>query len=94
MRTNLPLVACSLTAQGQRERVNEWKTLLAAAESREELLNGTRYVFRREYAERIRTLAALEQECCSFLRFDVTEAPHGVAMTVEADDESGLAALR
>lgn len=93
METELPLVACSLSPTGQRERLTEWKNLLAAAESREELSTGMRYRFPVALMERVRTLAAAEHECCSFLRFDLAETGDGVVLTVETD-EAGREALR
>ena len=93
MATNLPVIACSLTGDGQRERLNEWKSLLAAAQSREQHRTGMRFRFRADLTERIRTLAAAEHECCSFLRFDLTEAEGALVLTVEAD-ETGQDALR
>jgi hypothetical protein len=93
MGTNLPVIACSLTGDGQRERLNEWKSLLAVAESREELPSGLRFRFRSNLAERVRSLAAAEQECCSFLRFDAAEAEDRFVLTVETE-ESGQEALR
>ena len=93
MRTSLPLIACSLTAGGQRELLNEWKSLLAVAESREESPSGMRFRFRPNLAERVRSLAAAEQECCAFLRFGLVEAGDEVVMTVETE-EAGQEALR
>ena len=93
MGTKLPVIACSLSVGGQRERLNEWKSLLAVAESREELPTGMRLRFRSDLAERVRALAAAEHECCSFLRFDVVEAGDDVVMTVETE-EVGQDALR
>jgi hypothetical protein len=93
MRTSLPVIACSLTGDGQRERLNEWKSLLAVAESREESPSGMRFRFRANLAERVRSIAAAEQECCSFLRFGVVEAGDEVVMTVETE-EAGQEALR
>jgi hypothetical protein len=93
MGTSLPIIACSLTGDGQRERLNEWKSLLAVAASREELPNGMRFRFRPNLAERVRSLAAAEQECCSFLRFDTAEAEDGLVLTVETE-RSGQEALR
>jgi hypothetical protein len=93
MGTSLPIIACSLTGDGERERLNEWKSLLAVAESREELPNGMRFRFRPNLAERVRSLAAAEQECCSFLRFDTAEAEDGLVLTVETE-RSGQEALR
>jgi hypothetical protein len=93
MGKNLPVIACSLTASGQRERLSEWKSLLAVAESREELPTGMRFRFRPSLAERVRSLAAAEHECCSFLRFDVVEAEDDVVMTVDTE-EAAQDALR
>jgi hypothetical protein len=93
METRLPLIACSLTGDGQRERLDEWKSLLADAYSREQLTTGMRFRFPADLAERVRTLAAAEHECCSFLRFDLAEAGDALVLTVETD-EPGQEALR
>jgi hypothetical protein len=90
---DLPLVACSLGGADQRERLAEWKALLAAATSREELRTGMRYRFPVALAKRARALAAAEGECCSFLRFDLAEDGDGFVLTVEAD-HAGQDALR
>jgi hypothetical protein len=84
MADSLPLIACSLGADGQRERVAEWRSVLAAADARSETEGGTRYVFRRgdEMRDRVRALAAAESECCGFLHFDIQERPEGLTMTV------------
>ena len=93
MGTRLPVIACSLNGQGQKERLNEWKSLLAVATSREELPNGVRFRFRHDLAERVRTLAVAEHECCSFLRFDAAEREDGLELTV-VTEISGQEALR
>jgi MerR family copper efflux transcriptional regulator len=93
MGTNLPVIACSLTGEGQRARLSEWKSLLDLADSRQGSPSGMRFRFRRDLAERVRSLAAAEQECCSFLRFDLVEAGDNLVMTVETE-ESGQEALR
>lgn len=93
METRLPVIACSLTASGQRERLGEWKSLLAEAESREELPNGMRFRFHANLVERVRSLAAAEHECCSFLRFEVVDAGDDLVLTVETE-EIGQDALR
>ena len=67
--------------------------MLAVAESREELSNGMRFRFRPNLAERVRSLAAAEQKCCSFLRFDAAETEDGLVLTVETES-SGQEALR
>lgn len=93
MGTSLPVIACSLSGDGQRERLNEWKSLLAVAESRQELPTGMRFRFRPSLAQRIRSLAAAEHECCSFLRFEVVEAGDDLVLSVETN-ENGQDALR
>ena len=93
MGTSLPVIACSLSGDGQRERLTEWKSLLAVAESRQELPTGMRFRFRPSLAQRIRSLAAAEHECCSFLRFEVVEAGDDLVLTVETN-ENGQDALR
>ena len=93
MGTSLPVIACSLTGDGQRERLVEWKSLLTVAESCEELPNGMRFRFRQELAERVRALAVAEQECCSFLRFEAAEREDGFQLTV-VTEKSGQEALR
>jgi hypothetical protein len=84
MGTGLPTIACSLSAGGYRERLDEWKSLLASSESREELTGGVRCQFRSDLAERVRSLAAAEQECCSFFRFDLVESGGALVLTVES----------
>jgi hypothetical protein len=93
MQTNLPVVACSLSATGQRERLNEWRALLARADTRESLSTGMRYRFPADLTGEVRALAAAEQECCSFLRFDLTQADNTLVLTVESDG-AGQDALR
>jgi hypothetical protein len=91
--TRLPVIACSLTGQGQKERLSDWKSLLAVATSREKLPNGMRLRFRHDLTERVRALAVAEQECCSFLRFDAAEREDGFELTI-VTETSGQQALR
>jgi hypothetical protein len=93
VQTDLPIIACSLSADGQRERLDDWRSLLADAESREPLGTGMRFRFRTDLSERVRTLAAAEHECCSFLRFTLVESDAALVLTVETE-EPGLGALR
>jgi hypothetical protein len=90
---NLPIVACSLSAFGQRERLGAWRSLLDRSQMRERLSTGMRYRFSAELANEARALAAAEEECCSFLRFNVEQSGDSVLLTVESDGE-GLDALR
>jgi hypothetical protein len=91
----LPLIACSLDATGQQARLAQWRSLLGAAVSREEMSDGVRYTFVADarMEQRIRDLAAAEHGCCSFLEFDVSRHTNHVLMNVTAAPE-GLDALR
>jgi hypothetical protein len=95
MLTRLPLIACSLDAAGQRERLFEWKQLLATAERRTVVPDGVKFVFAAEgrVEEHVRELAAAEQACCGFFEFQVTRDRDHVEMTVVAPAEA-QAALR
>ena len=96
-RTELtsPLIACSLDGKGQRARLEDWAELANTATSREELPDGFRYTFAGDddLEARIRELAAAEQDCCSFLRLEVTRIADQIEMTVKAPAD-GLEALR
>lgn len=91
----LPLIACSLDATGQQDRLAQWRDALAAAASREKIPHGVRYTLAADAQaeQRIRDLAAAEQACCSFLDFDVIRHTDHVLMSVTAPAD-GLNALR
>jgi hypothetical protein len=91
----LPVIACSLNGNEQRERLAEWKSLLAHAASRDEVPGGFRFVFRpaADFAERVRRLSAAEHDCCPFLRFEVAQIGDAVVLTVETEP-AGQEALR
>ncbi len=84
VRMKLPLIACSLSADGQKRRLSEWAELLGQASSGQEVEGGMRYVFPpfSELADRVRTLASAEQRCCPFLDFTVQDDADRVLMTV------------
>jgi hypothetical protein len=92
---NLPLVACSLTAQDQSARLDAWRSLLESASTRADLADGMSYVFRpaSAFAQRVRDLAAAEQECCAFLDFEVVEQDDELRLNVTSQS-TGQAALR
>jgi MerR family transcriptional regulator, copper efflux regulator len=93
--TRLPVIACSLDAAGQKQRLGDWSALLGQAVRREETPDGVRYWFLRGNAleERVRTLAAAEKECCPFLDFDVVRTGDEIELKVSAPPEAA-AALR
>ena len=78
----LPLIACTLGAEDQRARLEEWRSLLAQAASRADVPGGKRYVFDAELGASVQRLAAAESDCCSFLDFELSADENGVAMTV------------
>ena len=95
MKKNLPLVACSLSAEDQPARLDKWGSLLASAASRAEVPGGMSYVFRplSAFAERVRDLAAAEHDCCTFLDFEIVEQNDELRLTVTTHP-AGQAALR
>jgi MerR family transcriptional regulator, copper efflux regulator len=88
--TALPLIACSLDAFGQQQRLAEWRALLADAVRREERADDVRYSFvgGDDLESRLRTLAAAEKTCCALLDFNVTRAGDEITMTVTAPPEA------
>jgi hypothetical protein len=84
--TMLPLVACSLDAAGQKERLAEWSSLLRRAARREETADGVRYTFAAAHGleSRLRTLAAAEKACCAFFDFAVVRTGGEIELTVTA----------
>jgi hypothetical protein len=94
-QTPSALVACSLDASGQRERLDAWRDLLATADHREATPDGVRYLFAASdgLEERVRALAAAEHDCCSFIVFSVSRSEEYVEMTVTTQPD-GHDALR
>jgi hypothetical protein len=88
--TRLPVIACSLDAVGQKQRLGEWASLLAEAVRREETADGVRYRFLGgdELEERVRELAAAEKGCCPFLDFDVVRSGDEIELAVGGPPEA------
>jgi hypothetical protein len=95
MRSNLPLVACSLDAADQEGRLADWAELLAQTTAREETPDGVRYSFptNADLKTQVEALAAAEESCCSSLEFNITQVGDQFEMTVTAPP-NGRAALR
>jgi hypothetical protein len=96
VRSELPLIACSLDGGSQRARVAEWARLLGEAATREETADGVCYSFAAAVGDlerQIQHLAAAEHACCSFLDFDIQRVDDRVELTVSAPPE-GQEALR
>ena len=93
--SRLPLVACSLDSDGQRERLAEWEHLLSEATTAAKAVDGVRYSFAATDAveQRVRELAAAEKQCCAFLDFDIARTADAVELGVTST-ANGLEALR
>jgi hypothetical protein len=87
---SLPLIACTLSADGQRGRLADWRALLATATSRTAIAGGARYAFEAgDAAEaRVRRLAAAEQDCCSFFDLAVERSGESIELRVTAPAEA------
>lgn len=67
-----PPVACTLEPGAIGERIEDWKTTVAQAESRETLPDGVRLRFPRTIdVAALSRLAADEQTCCGFFTFNI-----------------------
>ena len=86
----LPLIACSLDASGQKQRIADWRALLVESVRGEERADGVRFSFvgDDELESRIRTLAAAEKTCCAFLDFEVTRTGDAIHLTITAPPEA------
>ena len=78
-------IACTAGPQLQRQRVAEWRALLAHVDLRDSLPAGIRVSFNPSapLPELIR-LTAAEQDCCRFFDFAITVDSRGVALEVSA----------
>jgi len=78
-------IACTLNRVEMRTRSARLDALAAdALLGREPIHGGLRHRFRDDAAveRQIRELASLESECCAFLTFAVSRAPHAVVLDV------------
>lgn len=91
-----PDVACSLTREELKARREQLiPGLMARAEKSVDLETGKRLTFDYE-AGLLSELAAVidrERVCCSFLRFEITVAPDGGAITLEITGPPGTREL-
>jgi hypothetical protein len=85
MPTELPPIACSLPSGAFHDRVAELAALARTAligRRREGLTLELRYSA--AAADRVRDIVRLEQKCCAFLTFEVTESPSELVVTITA----------
>ncbi len=82
-------IVCSLRHDSVSDRIHEWIRLLAPARERVPISNGVRVVFDRQVdVAALAGLAADEQMCCSFFRFDIGIGSREVTLDVTGPDES------
>ena len=92
--TTLPLIACSLDAGEQEQRLADWSSLLQGATRRQAIPDGVRYTFAAsELESQVRALATAEKACCAFLDFDFVRTGEALHMTVTAPPDA-VTALR
>ena len=92
----LPVIACSLTADELPERRRRWVALTdEALAGRAPIEGGVRLTFRAgpKVEREVRELAALERDCCGFATFEVVSSPEEVTLEVTSSPE-GVKAVR
>ncbi|MEV8312433.1 hypothetical protein AB0P36_35445 [Streptomyces flavidovirens] len=84
-------MACTLDASRLGERTEQWQRLAGKATRREEIPDGLRLTFPStpELASEMASLAAAEQECCSFFDFTLHLTPAELVLTVRAPEAAG-----
>ena len=87
-----PPVACTLDVTAMPQRVKDWREVNAEVSAREATATGVRLVFARGVdVGRLASLAAAEQDCCTFLRFGLTLGLEDVTLEISgADDASAV----
>jgi len=90
-------VACTLGTGDRARRAARWAALTARAlrqASRTE--RGLRLVFGAGpgVEDELRSLAALERDCCAFARWSVTAADRRLTLEVSGDSEEAVAAAQ
>lgn len=82
-------VACSLEPDLVNERIDDWNRVLGLATDRSPLPDGVRVGFDRSVdITELARLAAAEQSCCSFFRFDIGIRADGATLDVTGPDEA------
>jgi DNA-binding FadR family transcriptional regulator len=90
--TSLP-IACTLTPGDRRERLDVIRTLTREAlvtSERDGLVLALRYA--PHAVERVRAMVAGEEQCCTFLNFEIQEQPEAVHVTITAPENARAAA--
>jgi len=84
-----PAIACTLSAESMKGRLDDWQALLTHVERRERIDEGVRSVFAASVPmSDLIGLVAAEQHCCQFFRFNITVDTHGIALEVRAPQDA------
>jgi DNA-binding transcriptional MerR regulator len=82
-------IACSLQPDSVGERLQDWQRVLSSATGRTSVPDGVRVAFDRDVdVAALAALAAAEQACCSFFRFDIGIGFDGITLDVTGPAES------
>lgn len=88
-RSTNPDIACSLQPDSIGERIRDWDRVLSSATGRKPIPDGVRVVFDRDVdVAALAELAAAEQVCCSFFRFDIGIGSDEVTLDVTGPADS------
>ena len=90
--SDMPMV-CTLDGQdlaGRLRRIASLAERYLESERQEGVTLQLRYAS--GAARELKDIVAQEQKCCSFLSFDLVEAPSGVELTITAPPEAGTSA--
>jgi hypothetical protein len=93
--SNIPVktepVACLLDGESYRTRIARMKALMEhALIARERGATAVRLRFRTDAGveAHLKELIALEQECCPFLAFDLTQRPGEIVLTISGPESA------
>jgi hypothetical protein len=92
----LPIIACSLSAEELPERHRRWRSLLdGALLQRTKIAEGVRLELAAQAGveEELEELAALERECCAFAAFEVRAVGGRVRLDITSSGP-GITAVR
>lgn len=84
-----PPIACTLDADGKVERAGDWRRLAKASLLRKARIeNGMDLYFQPSAEEAVRSIAALEKQCCAFFDFEFRSTDEAFVLTVTAPPEA------
>jgi MerR family copper efflux transcriptional regulator len=82
-------IACSLSADGMADRLEDWQGVLGFVRARTQLEDGVRLKLEPGAPlPEIARLAAAEQDCCRFFAFALTVDRRGLALEVRTSDDA------